>query len=498
MRTSRNRSSKILIPTALALLATSALALAEERPCTNTPSGLPYAQGDKVVCRVERALTKENAPELDKQTMGLVKRIDVVADLSFSVQPARGIGGLESTLALDPQVVRGTITWGGNNTSKLEITLAPRATISGTSVCNLELRSVELGVTKVKTGAVLLDGLLTAYVKSQTAKVEAEAKLSLAKSLLPLQNTSCDLRPATPHDDPYRPDARLLYLSDKYARYLSWSEQGLDEHGWTRDTKCDGLLMNSIYSLSGGPADIPQATWGDGRWERHWLKNCYPNGSKSTISRDMMAGLLLWLQARQRVDLIEQIIAYGEQHSFQGFPLIWIVGQGELGRVDQPPSFVSKIYRLREKLTGKPNPYPQMKTQVLDKCRSYTCHLTVLEMLFEYRLDGTMTVSAQQYLRALADSHPRNALFNVLYGKLAQSSAHVGRALDTLLDPTLFPEDRLPSNHDRCNDYIFSREEREEDGSVNRNWLPCPNEPRTVFSGTDFLFAAAIALDLLG
>jgi len=44
---------------------------------------------------------------------------------------------------------------------------------------------------------------------------------------------------------------------------------------------------------------------------------------------------------------------------------------------------------------------------------------------------------------------------------------------------------------------LFSREEIDENGEISDNWRPCPREPAKVFSGTDFLFAAAIALDLI-
>ena len=482
----------------LLITLSSSTGLASEGPCVDTPNGIPIARGDEVICRVEQTLDAKSNPELTQQTKGLVTAIDLQADLSFPVKPALSIGGTVDTLSLSAQTVRGVIHLLGGKRSPLEITLAPRVTFTGNGVCDLALTSVDPGVLGFSTELPgWVEALLMSYLRAKLAELTAQAQQSLEEGLKPIREASCDLGPATPVGDPDLSDPRLPALRQKVDRYLAWSRAGLDEHGWIPDTHCDGLLMNSLYAAAGGPSEIELAAYESGRWDRHWQKDCYPDKSASTISRDMMAGLLIWLLASGRADLVERTIQYGEQHAFEGFPLIWIVGQGDVGRVDMPPANVSKLYRLREKLTGEPDPYPALETQVFGGCRGYECHLEALEIFFGYRLEGVLTRSAQRALRTLADSRPRNALFNVLYGKLARSRAHLERGLTVLLDPTLFPADRLPSTLDRCNDYIFSREELDEQGGISSNWLPCPQEPVQVFSGTDFLFAAAIALDLI-
>ncbi len=467
-----------------------------EKPCVNTSSGLPFVEGDAVVCRIQRTLDKTTAPDMIDRTNKLVKKIEVEADLRFAVKPANTIGGLRHTLQLDPQKIKGKIHTAFGISTTLRMTVAPKAVVTGSSICDLKLESIDLGIQNIDTGLPdFVDNLLKTYIKSNTSSIEKQARESMEKSLLPLQNASCDVKPAVSVGDPYQPDARLEAVRLKAQNYLAWGKQNVDEHGWISDTHCDGLLMNSLYAAAGGPAEIPLAYYGDGRWDRHWKKDCYPHGSKSTISRDMMAGLMQWMLSNPRPELVEQMITYGEQHTFQGLPLVWIMGQGELGRVDQPPAFISKMYAFRERMTGKPSPYPSMGIGTFGECESYECHLSVLDVLFYARFTGTLSESAQAHLQHLADSRPRNALFNIIYGKYAQSSTHFQRALDVLLDTSLFPADRLPTNHDRCNDYIFSREPINKDGTPNRNWLPCPDESLKVFTGVDLLFASAIALD---
>ncbi len=488
-------------PISTAILLISLLAAtgrAADGPCVDTPNAIPIARGDEVVCRVEQTIDSTTSPELLQQTKGLVTAIELQADLRFPVRPALSVGGTVDTLALSPQTVHGVIHLVGGKLSPLEIVLAPRVTFTGHGVCDIALTSVDPGVQKFSTELPgWVEALLLGTLKAKLTELTDQAQQSLSEGLQPIREASCDLAPATPVGDADLSDPRLPALRQKVEKYLAWGRAGLDEHGWIADTHCDGLLMNSLYTVAGGPAEIALAAYEDGRWDRHWQKDCYPDHSASTISRDMMTGLSHWLLSSGRADLVERTIQYGERHAFEGFPLIWIVGQGDIGRVDAPPASISRLYRLREKLTGAPDPYPALQTQVFADCQSYACHLDALDTFFWYRLEGQLTQSAQRALQTLADTRPRNALFNVLYGKLARSRAHLARGLDVLLDPTLFPEDRLPSTLDRCNDYIFSREEVDEQGQISDNWLPCPNEPLKVFSGTDFLFAAAIALDLI-
>ena len=102
-------------------------------------------------------------------------------------------------------------------------------------------------------------------------------------------------------------------LLKKQRLYLNLSVQKKDSFGWISDSKCDGLLFNSLYSLSGGIVNLEKASGRPGGWFRHPSKNCYKTkGSASTISRDMLLGLFLWIWKNKRLDLIESIIHFGE------------------------------------------------------------------------------------------------------------------------------------------------------------------------------------------
>jgi hypothetical protein len=72
-------------------------------------------------------------------------------------------------------------------------------------------------------------------------------------------------------------------------------------------------------------------------------------------------------------------------------------------------------------------------------------------------------------LKDYAENHPRNALFQALYHKFTDGVQDV--AIETLLDESLFPADRLPTEQDRYTHYLWQRDDSED-------WKPCGSAER--------------------
>ena len=300
----------------------------------------------------------------------------------------------------------------------------------------------------------------------------------------------CTQKPKHPPVDTVSPVEKLR---TKHNNYLAWSSSQRDEHGWVDDTKCDGLLFNSLYAVAGGDIDIEAAQQVDepGRWYRHAAQDCYETGgSASTISRDMFIGLFTWIWKEKRSDLIEAIIEYGQaRRDALGN---WIMGDGDIFRITITPSLKATACELSYRLGGPEYKLCRALPQVFSTCSDYECHLQALHIDLRGELRGGITDKELDRLNALTEQFPRNGLFAALRAKYTDGD--MSRAIELLLDGELFPNDRLPTTQDRCTFYLFQRDE-ERDGSPNPDWQPCPDDPPEEFAGIDFLYASSIILE---
>ena len=433
--------------------------------------------------------------------------VDRHLELVLGMAPSQ-IQGLPSYLKLDAgtQRLTGFVTDSGDARHQIQITFAPTIEFEGDDFCSLKSINISLNIAQVDSSlpGFLMDTVVNFLNEDQALKNKVLGKIN--DTLSEYMDDSCSSQgttiiAVTPFPDP---EGLKEQLRQKYEFYLASSKGMLDEKMWLKESHCDGLLFNSLYSIAGGETDVSHAQDPNvpGKFYRHWHQTCYQNhlqglspSSKSTISRDMMMGLFHWILSNNRSDLVDNLINYGRQRTFMGFPLLWIVGEGQLGRVDLRPGNVQNLYDLREKMTGSASPLADVDLQTYLDCAGYECHLTALNIFLRYRVDGALPVAAMDRLEKLADQNPKNALYNGLYGKIRGSHIHTERALRLLLDPQWFPKERLPNSADRCSEYLYQRDYLK-DGAISANYLPCPEEQKE-HSGLDLIFSAAVILDLI-
>lgn len=322
-------------------------------------------------------------------------------------------------------------------------------------------------------------------------------------------------------------NAKMEKLRQKYDLYIRLSQAKLGPHGAVPDTRCDGLLFSCLYYAA-------THTYGDFVDYGAWLENgkpyrspdkqCYPQHSHSSISKDMGLGLALCLAVDNQKDrakqIVKQVIDYGNANSYW---LWWEMGEGSPDRVMWPPTLQSHFYRLDDILNNRKNGEISKIKPFVGYEKGYALHLQELSILLWGLTNKGVDTLQLAALRVNAEKHPNNALFSAIHGKFSRSSQT--KALDLLLDSKLFPATRLPSTDDRRDFYIYQRDQMHREtlkadkegclvapglhrcgfGSYsyhdikwpNLDWLPCPECPREEFSGTDFLMAAAIVLGLL-
>jgi hypothetical protein len=228
------------------------------------------------------------------------------------------------------------------------------------------------------------------------------------------------------------------------------------------------------------PVDILKARDKDGKWFRRPIgyKECYSNNeSKSTISRDMMIGLLYWLYYNNKGQEAEELLKYGRDHN-------WVMGEGDLTATFFTPALQATLALVIEKLTG--NKYLEVNyPQSFSKNESYQAQLTVLHILLRAKILGKVTDKEFEILKYQHDRVPSNALFS--YGYHKYSDGNQEETLAILLNTQLFPNNAIPNTNNYCTDWLWSRD-------PGADWQPCPEENET-WTGGEFLFVAKLLLD---
>jgi hypothetical protein len=256
-------------------------------------------------------------------------------------------------------------------------------------------------------------------------------------------------------------------IQDKYQTYLSLATEKRGSHGWLYDD-CDGLLFSSLSSWAGVDSSIGAAERSPGVWWRRPDSNCYPEESKSEISRDMIVGLVWWLYKHKKADDIREIFYVCRDDKY--------LGAGDESRTKCTPNILSTLSVAYRELTGKDLGYSRFPVTKTIKRTGYQVHLTGLLIAFRKHVTGELSKTNEAWLYSRLRYNPNNAILLTTWGD-GEGAGEV------LLREDLFPQGRLPSSEDRCEPWVWQREESE--------WKPCAGEKHR---GGDFLFAAQLLL----
>jgi len=287
--------------------------------------------------------------------------------------------------------------------------------------------------------------------------------------------------------EPQAPDEDLKGKAlEKRQLYLSLQDQVLNADGYAHD-KCDSLGFTSLCKAAGGcdRADI-FASEDNGRWYRSPEKDCFDKGeSKSDFSKDMALMLFIYihqLSETEKVKAAEAITRFRDyvkaNDHIMGRPTDNAEG---LSRVVMSPGLILTMERLYGKLTGASALEAERDIlPIINK--GFQAHLDVLGIWLDGQLTGKINDAEKTILKKQAERQPRNALFEAAWSLYRDGNQT--RTLELLNDESLFPSDRLPGSIDRCEEYVFQRD----DGS---DWQPC--EEAETHDAVDYLMALYIA-----
>lgn len=255
----------------------------------------------------------------------------------------------------------------------------------------------------------------------------------------------------------------------------------VDNHGFIQDhgdPSCDSTLFTGL--LSHPSTTLTDARDDSGRWYRRPLGSypeCHESGqSNSTVSRDMLLGVLWYAVHTDQQHIANDLWKYAVEHAF-------IMGKGSPGEV----LLTGNMIWLTATAAGKISPVPWIVPP--DNRSGFEAHLTVVQLLLKGELLGKLRVEDIDTLAKYADKNPKNGLFQ--YAVAKWRTGNMNPAVDILLDESLFPSDRNPDGSDRCEPWLWQRENQPHD------WGPClTTDPRygILHTGADFLFVANLLL----
>jgi hypothetical protein len=239
-----------------------------------------------------------------------------------------------------------------------------------------------------------------------------------------------------------------------------------DKDGFIDSEHCDSLLFSALVGcVPGIKVDIDEAFNGK-TWERRQCKNpCFPEHSKSSISRDMLLGLAWYAYYNKRLDISESVIKYALSNSF-------VMGEGLKSRTIITPGLLATYATISYKLGGPNRFWLRWIPGGITKGQTgYQAHLQVLHGLLLKNINKT-----NKYDKVLEDYYqksPNNPLFTI-------ASNHKKEAEASLMNEAWWPNDRLPTSKDRKPQWLMERDESE--------WAP--SDDGKIHPGADFVFAS--------
>lgn len=288
--------------------------------------------------------------------------------------------------------------------------------------------------------------------------------------------------------DPLNADqlSRLHAVSDVYAADGNEAE---DAAGFVHST-CDGLLFTALYDALSGSANVLKAQAEPGHWYRH------PDHAtcSNDISRDMLIGLAWWAWETGAGKVAQDVVDYAKAHNMK-------MGEGPVDVVTMSPELLDTFYQVSKYFGGANDPELDKAAEQIRQEQEanhltslplpggFLGHLLVLHELLRAHIYGGSSTYQLAVFKQKASEQPNNALFQAayhLYDGGDQSEAY--RILD---DTRYFPADKLPTAGERCEEYLWQRDEETRAGG---DWAPCDVPAGTKpWSGTDLRFALKVA-----
>jgi hypothetical protein len=265
-------------------------------------------------------------------------------------------------------------------------------------------------------------------------------------------------------------------VEDTARLYLELGRAVQGTSGFIDAESCDSVLFSGLAGAAGMPVDLLAARNDNLRWERRPTSfgSCLSSGeSKSTVSRDMLLGVLWWAWRERQLAVAEELLAAALRDDL-------VVGEWDgsvegFSRVVVTPGLLGTMAQVVYALGGSDVAVRHVPISTIPVPRGYQRHLHALHLRLRHEAGDEISDSAKETLRTYEKEDPNNPLFPAVLGDAPRVS---------FLLTKLWPSDRLPTSEDWCESWRIQR--ADDDLSLN----PC-QEGKT-HSGADFLFVYSL------
>ena len=249
--------------------------------------------------------------------------------------------------------------------------------------------------------------------------------------------------------DPKGQTTEATQLASKHSRYLQLIKTTQDADGFVHGfvhSKCDTVTLTSLACIAQGLRDCPvykaQSAKQPGLWFQNAKQDCFDKGeANSDNSPDVFVSLGLLFWNNRDLASVNHILRYGEKHR-------WIMGRSQPGfeqtTVAWDDDLKALYYELQYQLGGTDTPMRQKLLRSPEMKNGKATHLAVNRLLLIALMTGMITAHEREALKQVAKREPHNALYQAIYGRIADGDEKVARHL--LLDASHFPELHLPDN----------------------------------------------------
>lgn len=260
---------------------------------------------------------------------------------------------------------------------------------------------------------------------------------------------------------------------NKSTLYKALLRNSQDHNGFVFTHECDSLLFSGLLGcVPNTHVDLEAARDVDNSWHRRPLvyEDCYPSHSKSSISRDMLLGVLYYSVFNSRTDLLVDTLQYAINHKL-------IMGKAIdlkmlFGRCFMTPGLLGTFAHAAHATGGKKHQLLQLIPLIESKkVTGFQAHLSVLHILMRNALTGKK--DNQDILHFHANRQQHNPLF-----QFAAGHKHLANML--LNREHLWPSDRQPTRQDRSSEWLTQRD-------FGKDWMPHPTSDDKI-STAEYVF----------
>ena len=268
-------------------------------------------------------------------------------------------------------------------------------------------------------------------------------------------------------------------LKLKYNSYLKMIESHQDSQGFVLTDHCDATLFSGLLASLPLPKDVIMSSAKNkgGYWLRRPANHpqCYPKHSKSSISRDMILGVMWYCWFSGKKQLMKTTYNHIKDHDY-------VMGFGIPSRLLLMPGLEATMAEI----AGEGSWWTRNMLQTWPQnLTDYQIHLAFLHALLRGDMKGYITKSMFEMFDTYSIDNYNNPLYQFAYE--LYSIGCMDRVAELLLDERIWPSDRLPRRKDRKSAWVTQRD-------YGPDWKPSDENPDKEHSGGDFLMVAWLVL----